>query len=46
MKLATSGFESFLATLLIGCASVAQAAESGDIEGAFRSYWASNQHGH
>jgi hypothetical protein len=39
MKMFGSAFEVVLGTLLVGCASVAQATESGDIEGAFRSYW-------
>jgi hypothetical protein len=39
MKLMRSGFEPVLAALLIGCASIAQATESSDVEGAFRSYW-------
>ena len=39
MKLARSGLESILATVLVSCVSVAQATESGDIEGTFRTYW-------
>ena len=39
MKLARRGLESILATVLVSCVSVAQATDSGDIEGAFRSYW-------